>query len=191
MGLGRSAAIPLLRGRCRMLTSMIWASRGCLSYIVLEPNQPNRRVRHRTHGGVTGTAGDRLPMSILGRSPISANLFGFYRKNAVWMRGFSDSCGIFQPVYWQKWMYSIANLNKLAPMGRSPRNRSIHRNEGLKARSMGPMSQFEENSSPFWVCSPIRDLPEMYKLQSWGFAPGWYRSGLRPSASGILDRSSS
>jgi len=28
-------------------------------------NRPNRRVRTRTHGGVTGTAGDRLPMSIL------------------------------------------------------------------------------------------------------------------------------
>ena len=27
-------------------------------------NPPNRRVRTRTHGGVTGTAGDRLPMSI-------------------------------------------------------------------------------------------------------------------------------
>jgi hypothetical protein len=28
-------------------------------------NPPNRRVRTRTHGGVTGTAGDRFPMSIL------------------------------------------------------------------------------------------------------------------------------
>ena len=27
-------------------------------------NRPNRRVRTRTHGGVTGKAGDRLPMSI-------------------------------------------------------------------------------------------------------------------------------
>jgi len=30
-------------------------------------NQPNRRVRTRTHGGVTGKAGDRLPMSIISR----------------------------------------------------------------------------------------------------------------------------
>jgi hypothetical protein len=29
---------------------------------------PNRRVRTRTHGGVTGKASDRLPMSIAGRS---------------------------------------------------------------------------------------------------------------------------
>jgi hypothetical protein len=28
-------------------------------------NSPNRRVRTRTHGGVTGKAGDSLPMSIM------------------------------------------------------------------------------------------------------------------------------
>src|SRR6266496_4019949 len=30
----------------------------------VELNSPNRRVRTRMHGGVTGTAGDSLPMSI-------------------------------------------------------------------------------------------------------------------------------
>jgi len=37
--------------------------------LCIGPNQPNRRVRTRTHGGVTGAAGDRLPMSIPGREP--------------------------------------------------------------------------------------------------------------------------
>ena len=36
-------------------------------------NQPNRRVRTRTHGAVTGKAGDRLPMSILSGSPTAKN----------------------------------------------------------------------------------------------------------------------
>ena len=50
-----------------MPTLIIWDFQGCSFCIALVPNQPNRRVRTRTHGGVTGTAGDRLPMSMPGR----------------------------------------------------------------------------------------------------------------------------
>ena len=46
-------------------------------------NRPNRRVRTRTHGGVTGKAGDRLPMSIKAlRAAISGYIVALVRSLA-------------------------------------------------------------------------------------------------------------
>jgi transposase len=47
---------------CHPLISTAWDFLCCIALPALDPR--NRRVRTRTHGGVTGKASDRIPMSI-------------------------------------------------------------------------------------------------------------------------------
>ena len=60
MARGGSVTRPLSVSPCPMLTSL----RSVFPRWSVSLNSPNRRVRTRMHGGVTGKAGDSLPMSI-------------------------------------------------------------------------------------------------------------------------------
>jgi len=51
-------------------------------------NQPNRRVRTRTHGGVTGTAREGLPLSMIDHVP----------QNGFEKRIFTSASGIEEPL---------------------------------------------------------------------------------------------
>ena len=72
MARGDSATAKPLKSRCpRRISPHV----DCLDWTQwYAGNQPNRRVRTRTHGGVTGTACEGLPMSISDRQALDINI---------------------------------------------------------------------------------------------------------------------